>query len=65
MTEIYLKATKEHGVEVINSIDYPELELMKPYDFKDMVPNLDEDEIIFTAVMPKGTDGVYEELLTA
>lgn len=65
MTEIYLKATKENGVEVINSIDYPELELMKPYDFKDTVPNLEEGEVIFTSVMPEGADGIYEELLRA
>lgn len=60
MNAIYLKATTANGVEIIDIIDYPELDMMKPKDFLEELKWLSEGEERFTAVMPKGTDGEYE-----
>lgn len=60
MNALTLRATTAYGVEIVDIIDYPEAEMMKPKDFLSELNTLDDDEEVFTQVMPSGTDGDYE-----
>lgn len=60
MNALTLRATTENGVEIVDIIDFPEAVMMKAKDFLSDLSTISDDEVIFTQVMPKGTDGDYE-----
>ena len=62
MSELMLKATVANGIEIVELCDYPEVEQLAFRDFVSELSSLDDDEEIFTRVMPAGCDGLFEEL---
>ena len=50
MSAIYLAADTFSGVYTIDPIDYPCHELRSPKDFYELLRDLNEGEIIFTAI---------------
>ena len=62
MRELMLKATVANGIEIVELCDYQEVEQLAFRDFVSELSSLDDDEEIFTRVMPAGCDGLFEEL---
>lgn len=53
---IYLKADTANGVQRIDPIDYPEMEVSLFGDFMGELPSLGAGETIFTVVFPGSPD---------
>jgi hypothetical protein len=44
----YLIADTINGVQIHDAIDYPDVDVLSPQVFYEYLPDLDEDEIIYT-----------------
>lgn len=60
MSALTLMATTANGVEIVDIVDFPEAQIMTAKDFLSELSALSGDKVIFTQVMPAGTDGDYE-----
>lgn len=60
MNALTLMATTSNGVEIVDIVDFPNAEMMTAKGFLSELSTLGDDEVIFTQVMPAGTDGDYE-----
>ena len=58
---ILLRANSIEGICTADIVDYPDAEILSFRDFKMLLEDQDEEDI-FTFVMPKGTDGEWELL---
>lgn len=56
-----LMATTARGVEEFDIVDYPEAEFISFRDFMDQLPNLDDDEVIYTQPNPDQLEEVEQE----
>ena len=62
MENLMLVADTINGVYTAELMDYPDAEILSAADFIDSLAHLADGERIFTLVMPRGTDGVYEQI---
>lgn len=60
MKNVYLMATVANGVESVDIMDCPDADILKARTFIDSLDDLGDDEVIYTVILPNGTDGVFE-----
>lgn len=60
MNALTLMATTSNGVEIVDIADYPLASMMNVKDFLSELRYLMDEEVVFTQVLPAGTDGDFE-----
>jgi hypothetical protein len=59
---VLLVADTANGVQAVDIMDYPEAETMSANEFHGRLKDLGDGETIYCMIMPKGTDGKWEEI---
>jgi hypothetical protein len=59
---VLLMADTANGVQVVSCEDHADGDRINPRDFIEQLSTLSDDEVIYTQVMPEGTDGIWEEI---